>query len=291
MENIYVSLVKELPELERHCKGEKPLIEHAVASRLLCLCFGWEWYERTIAFQDNADEWMHNLKGDTSENRVLYTRRVIQLGDAVFTLLKTNFKGGDILKQRFLTRPIKPCFAETEIAGLLAYNGYQVEVIGESGVRGEDFDLAASKDGVTLSIEITAKEDGPLTVQNILNTLKYKRTQVPSHRPAVLYLRIPSEWMAEPDKNRAIFTEAFQEFSRTSRRFNAYILTWENLVPFLNGAFLSSYMQPCYNHNARHPYSPSHLLTPIPSSDGRVQTTYSFLDWLRTIQSKTVTSG
>ncbi len=125
---------------------------------------------------------MHDLKGDMVPNRILYARRTIGLGDAIFTLLKGRFKGAGLLRQRFLTRPTKPCFIETEIASLLGYNGLEVEVIGESGMPG--------------------KEDGPLTVQTISNTLKSKRTQVPSIPPAILYMRIPAEWMESPRQVR-----------------------------------------------------------------------------------------
>jgi hypothetical protein len=287
MENTYFRLLRELPEIERQCKGEAQLIEHAMCSRLLALFFGWDWYQGKIAFRDDADEWMHNQKADTGLNRILYHKRVVQLGDAIFTLLWADFKGGDILRQRFLTRTTRPCYVETEIASLLAYNGFLVEVIGESGVRGQDFDLAASKGGATVSIEITAKEDGPLAVQSIRNTLRSKRTQVPSHRPAVLYMQIPSEWMAPENHGLAIFTEAFGDFFQRSRRFNACVLVWEEVVPFKNGAFSQTNLRACYNNNPRHPFSARYLLAPSPSSDGRNHLAYSFMDWLKSLGSKT----
>lgn len=286
MENIFKILARELPDVERQTGNVKQLTEHAMTSRLLALCFGWEWYQQKIVFRDDPDEWMLNLKGDTSTNRALYGRRVKQLGDAIFTLLKGQFKGADILKQRFLTRATKPCFIEAEIASLLTYNGFQVEVIGETGIRGEDFDLAATRDGVTLSVEITAKEDGPLTFQTVSNTLKGKRTQVPPHRPAVLYMRVPADWMAKPNENQPIFNEAFVDFFQRSRRFNAIILVWEVVVPFTVGAFTQMTMWGCFNNNARHPYPNLSLLTPTMAADGQVQLAYSFTDWLKGLEAK-----
>src|ERR1039458_7871184 len=238
MANIFESLAKELAEVERQTKGVRQLTEHAMASRLLCLYLGWDWYQRHIAFQDVPDEWMHNLRGDRSRTgRVLYNSRVNRLGDAVFTLLKARAKGLDGLKQRFLVRPTKPCFFEAEIASLLAYNGFDVEVTIERGIRGKDFDLIATRGVHTISVEVTAKDDGPLTVQTVRNTLKKKRTQVPVQQPAVIYMRVPAEWMSDLPAAQAIFTEAFVDFFKKSRRLNAVILVWEGVLPFLRGAF------------------------------------------------------
>jgi|SRR5712692_6518595 len=94
MSNIYESLAKELVEVDRQTNGVSQLTEHAMASRLLCLYLGWDWYRRKIAFQDDPDEWMHNLRGDDSQfGRIIYSSRVNRLGDAIFTLLKAGAKG------------------------------------------------------------------------------------------------------------------------------------------------------------------------------------------------------
>jgi hypothetical protein len=285
--NIFAKLAKELSEVRRQTNGVRQLTEHAMASRLLALFFGWDWYQHKISFREDPDEWTHNLKGDTSINRVIYHKRVVQLGDAVFTLLKRESKGGDLLKQRFHTRPTKPCFVETQIASLLAYNGFEVEIVGETGIRGEDFDLAVTRDTVTLNIEITAKEDGrPLTVQTISNTVQSKRTQVPQHRPAILYMRIPAEWKATLRESHAIFNEAFADFFQRSHRFNAIILVWEDVMPFMSGAFTQITMWGCYNNNPRHPYPHMNLLEPMASPDGQVLLAHSFLDWLEGLEAK-----
>jgi hypothetical protein len=284
--NIFRSLVQELPEVRQQTHGIRQLTECAMAARLLALFFGYDWYQQKVAFRDDPDEWMHNRKGDTSTNRILNHRRVIQLGDCIFTLLKGQFKGGDVLRNRFLTRQTKPCYIETEIASLLAYNGMQVEVIGESGTRGEDFDLAATKDDVTVSVEITAKEAGPLTVQTLTNTLKSKRTQVPNNRPAVLYIRVPAEWDPSLPANHAIFHRAFNDFCRGSRRINAIVLVWEEVLGFMGGAFTPMTMWACHNNNPRHPYPVEHFFLPRATPDGEVLLAHSFLDFLEKLEAE-----
>ena len=175
---------------------------------------------------------------------------------------------------------------ETEIASLLAYNGFELEIIEETGIRGNDFDLAATKEGITFSIEVTAKEDGPLTVKTISNTLNNKRTQVPPDRPAVLYIRIPAEWMRDTSVAQPIFTEAFSEFCLKSSRFNAMVLVWEEVTPFLNGGLMQMHIWACYNHIPRHLHSEVYLMEPVEAPDGRKLLAHSFFDFLKSVQAK-----
>ncbi len=288
MSNVFQSIAGELPELERRTGGVRQLMEHAVASRLLCLFLGWDWYEQKIAFRDDPDEWMHNLRGDKSPTgRIVYNNRVNRLGDAIYTLLWTKTKGLDALKKRFLERDIKPCFVEAEIASFFAYNGFAVEIMPETGVRGEDFDMTIQKNEITISVEVTAKEDAPLTIETIINTLKKKRTQVPAHRSAVLYMRIPAEWMRNPHYAYEIFSVAFAEFFRRSQRFNAVVLVWEDTIPALDGALIGMSFHACHNNNARHPVSDlEQLLELRVTPDGRRLIAYSFLDWIKSIETK-----
>jgi len=286
MANIFKTLAQELPEVREQTKNIRQLTAHAMASRLLTLFFGYDWYSQKVAFRDDPDEWMHNRKGDGGTGRILYDRRVTQLCDCIFTLLKGQFKGAEFLRKRFLTRATKPCYIETEIASLLAYNEQQVEIVGESGIRGEDFDLVATKNDVTVSVEITAKEEGQLTVQTLTNTLKSKRGQVPDHQPAVLYMRVPAEWDPSLPENHAIFDTAFNDFCRGSRRINAIILVWEEVLGFMGGAFTPMTMRACYNNSPRHPLPHTDLFLPKAAPDGQVLLAHPFLDFLEKLEAK-----
>jgi hypothetical protein len=91
---------------------------------------------------------------------------------------------------------MRALFAEAEIASLLIRNKVPVRIIGESGTRGEDFDMLATVRGVPVSIEVTAIEEGAImSPRSILNRLRSKRKQVPPTRPAILYVVVPSAWM------------------------------------------------------------------------------------------------
>ena len=129
-----------------------------------------------------------------------------------------------------------------------------------------------------MSVEVTSKEEGALTVQKITNTLKEKRKQVPPHRPALLYMHVPAEWM-KGRRTFFVFTKAIRDFYLRSRRFNAVVLVSEEVIPFLSGGFPTMVMQANYCHLARHPFTWMELFTPLPKN-GRVECAESLLQKL-----------
>jgi hypothetical protein len=282
--NPFKEMLEQIPDVERRANGDRAMCEFTFAAALLELSYGTDWYQRKIKLRAKPDEWMHNLQGDQSEGRILYHHRVVRLGNAVFTLLQAKTKGWDTLKGRFQKRATKPCFVEAEIASMLVYNGFDVEIKNEVGIRGEDFDMAATKDGVTLEVEVTTKEPGPLTVNTIKNTIKGKRTQVSGNHPAVLYIRIPSEWMEDGHAALQMFTEAFLDFWSRSTRFNALVLVWEEVKLFGSGGRVQMKMQACYVNPPSHAHPFLNLITPVEDSLGRSLLANSFYDFLKSKQ-------
>jgi hypothetical protein len=193
--------------------------------------------------------------------------------------------GLEVLRRRFHSRPTKPCFIEAQIASLQAANGFRVEIVGERGLRGGDFDLTARRDGIALNIEVTGKDEIPLSANTIRNTLTSKRTQLPTTGPAIVYMHIPANWMQDKKAAQAIFSEAFTDVFSRSRRFNAVVLVWEYLMDTPDGATSNVGVWPCYNNNARHPFDRS--LVDLPrDADGRPRLANSFYDFLKGVQAR-----
>lgn len=259
-------LCEELSRVEQQTSGIPQLVEHAMASRLLCLIFGLSWYERRIKFcSDQPDGWMlngsdtwlstHPIEQDV--RRIVHTHRVIRLGDAWFTLLRARAKGLDVLKERFISRPTQPCFIEAEIASSLVIKGFEVEIVKEHGRKGQDFDILATKGEIAVSVEVTSKLEGPLTIATIRNTLNAKRRQVPPDRPAALYLHIPPDW-TRPG-SFALLQKACADFMKGSRRFNALVFVWEEVLPRVGGGIPTMATCACFNERPRHPFEDREL--------------------------------
>jgi hypothetical protein len=193
-------LLETLADLEARY-DDRARISKGMSEMLILLALGRDWFDKHVYDSDDPDPWMLNGTPAWFESHsvpapdirpIIHANRVARLGDALFTVI-SNVRDSERLKQRFLTRrDTRATFTETEIASLLAWNGCSVRVIGESGVRGQDFDLAATTHGVEVSVEVTAMEGHDLTIGAIYNKLKHKQTQVRSDRPAVLFVRIPA---------------------------------------------------------------------------------------------------
>jgi hypothetical protein len=187
-QNIFIKLAEYMGQLESKTSGARQGVELAVACAFLEVLLGTDWCARKIRPVSTPDGWIQNrLRSDvTNTSWITYFDRVIRLANALFTLLQSQTVGFDVLRTRFHPRPTKPCFIEAQIASLQAANGFRVEIVGESGLRGGDFDLTASRDGMALNIEVTGKDDVPLSAKTIRNTLTSKRTQLPVTGPAIL---------------------------------------------------------------------------------------------------------
>jgi hypothetical protein len=164
-------------------------------------------------------------------------------------------------------------------------NGFGVEIVGESGLRGRDFDLTASRAGMTLNIEVTGKDEIPLSAKTIRNTLTSKRTQLPTTGPAVVYMHIPANWMQDKKAAQAIFSEAFIDVFSRSRRFNAVVLVWEYVMGTPDGGTSHVEVWPCHNNNPRHAFDRDLLDLPC-DADGRPRFANSFYDFLKGVQAR-----
>ena len=193
---------------------------------------------------------MLNERDEKSENRWIYQDRLVGLADALFQL--RDCKNFDALCERFRGRETKPCFTEATIAKNIASVGFDIEVVIESGVKGEDFDFIARRDSLEISVEVTAKDASKLTAETIKNTLKAKRQQVPGDRPAILYVIIPEEWTRNGANVQKVFSEALESHFRNSKTFAAICFVWHAKIELGEGRiFVLTY------HSFEHP-SPRH---------------------------------
>ncbi len=126
---------------------------------------------------------MFNEFDEDSENRFTHLTRVTHLAHALFCLQNcTNF---DAMLKRFLERSTRSCFYKSDIASTFMEADYEVEIVVETGVRGDDFDFVARKKGCQINVEVTAKDDDTqISVSTIHNTLNDKRKQFPGDNPA-----------------------------------------------------------------------------------------------------------
>jgi hypothetical protein len=212
--------------------NERTFVAMAMSGVFLSRIFGEDWVRKRLVLNDQPDPWMLNgndawlathSESPPDLRRATYSSRVVRLADAIFTIVG-KVDGFERLRQRFLTRnDTRSSFLEAEIASLLVHNGCSVSVIGESGVRGQDFDILATVRGTQVSVEVSAITGGKLSINTVLNKLNNKRDQVPRDRPAVLYVRLPDMWMQNDKIGFLVLSAAVRRFMMKSKRINAIV--------------------------------------------------------------------
>lgn len=238
---------------------------HRMAFCVIRHYLGAEWAAQKIHVRTDFDPFMLNELNELSENRFTHMKRVQTLADKLFLL--RNCKGFDVLCDRFRKRATKSCYEEALIASFFFHDGFEVEIIKESGIRGSDFDFVARRQEQSISVEVTAKEPVPLTVETIKNTLNQKRTQVPAHRPAILYVLIPECWTQDGQTAEAVLSEAIGSFFKSSQRFNAVILCWQKSIVLGEGRVISEVRLPYLHCSPRHPIHSTDFLNFHPLGD------------------------
>jgi hypothetical protein len=292
---VYNDLFFDALEKIEAVRTERTFVELNMARVFLNAALGDIWVGKRINFNDKPDAFMLNGNdawlrahpvSPPDMRRILYTSRVIRLSDALFTLIP-KVTGFERLRQRFHKRKdTQALFGEALIASLLVHNGISVQIVGESGRRGEDFDLLATVRGVPVSVEVTAFQSSKLSVRAILNKLNSKRDQVSPNRAAVLYLIVPDSWMANYNVAFLVFNQAIVRFMHRSRRFNAIVLIWDGIRAAEGGGFAHSHLQPVYNNRPRWRIPDRSVFGPKRDKWGQYLYSDSFLQALRTSRLK-----
>lgn len=101
---------------------------------------------------------------------------------------------------------------------------------------------------------------------------------------------MPTDWMRDEAANMAILNEAINAFAHRSPRFNAFVLVWEEVIPFVNGGWPTLTARACYHTRPRHLFERIDLFTPIPSESGEIKVAHSFLDRIKAERTKLRTS-
>jgi hypothetical protein len=158
-------LLTSLARLEAHTDN-RGVIEVNIARVNIGAMLGEAWVEKYVLPSLHPDPWMLNGNDEWFKahpvdgrdiRRGLHFYRVVRFSDALFTVGLGRINGFDVLRKRLRERTdMRALFAELEIASLLVKNKATVKVIGESGTRGQDFDLLVTVRGVPVSVEITA---------------------------------------------------------------------------------------------------------------------------------------
>ncbi|MFH1345222.1 MAG: hypothetical protein ABIL01_29060 [Pseudomonadota bacterium] len=125
-----------------------------------------------------------------------HSGRVIIIGETLF--LMRSAPGFDEFCRRLCGRDLRSTYFEVYAARMFFEGGYEVGARPEAGVRGEDFDFYATRNGETVNVEVTALTPETFSIQTVENALQHKRKQLPDTDPAVIFCILPESWSETP---------------------------------------------------------------------------------------------
>jgi hypothetical protein len=234
---------------------------YGMAMEVVLTTLGPEWWKKNcITNAVKPDEFL--ALPDNSENgRYNHQDRIIKLGHMLYALEDSN--GYDAFISSLKTRDLAPTFFELWVANILMQNGYEVEFVETKGQKGLDYDLTASKYGITVSAEAKSRRDGiVLTEKTLCNTLEKARKQLPLSGPGIIFVSIPNEWTMTKDAEEVI-GRSINSFLRNSTRVNYIILIWHRWIELKTARASASLVRQHQNPNPRTSIELGQVIKPL----------------------------
>lgn len=150
-----------------------------------------------------------------------HTQRIHQLAETLFNLQAVH--GVDERVDLIFRGQIESTMAELDFGMFLRMQGADFRYVSTSGVRGYDYDVELHyPDGTTACADSKCKLDGSAFSRNgLLNTLKKVRTQLPTDRPGIAFVKVPQEWVDRESGNLGLGENAGEivdDFFRSTER-------------------------------------------------------------------------
>jgi hypothetical protein len=150
-------------------------------------------------------------------NKEIQYFRTIDLGELLFNL--QNIEGFDSCVARLKGSDVEATLAELDVARMLYINDQRFWFVERQNKAGSDFDFRVIYPGGQVAC-IEAKcnlETVAFNPATIRNALQKARTQLPQNEPGIIFVKLPSQWIAAPEFARQT-TEIANAFLRGTGR-------------------------------------------------------------------------
>lgn len=217
---------EELEEMKQHYASQGYVMQwYVMASAVILTTLGPDWWKANcLTSSKKPDEFMSTL--DKSESGGYdHQERMIKLGDMLYGL--KGCAGYAAFIESLKRRDLEAAYFELCVADILVKSGFKIEFIETSGVKEADYDLKASKEEVTVTIEAKCRRSEKiLNQQTLQNALKKARAQLPRGGPSIIFVLIPVEWTFN-EKVEEIIKDTINSFLKGTTRVNNVIIMWQ----------------------------------------------------------------
>jgi len=182
----------------RHFLGDEWILDNLDAS------------SRTVGFMrlyamEPAQEYIQNWK-------------VIDLAEMLFNL-QSILGFEECVTQMRTEALIESSVAELDIGRMLYIYNFDFNFVKRTSVKGADYDLEIKLDRWTVCADFKCKlENTPITANTIIGTLTKVRSQLPSTKPGMLFVKVPQNWMLKYLHAQLMADSARSFFAKGSQR-------------------------------------------------------------------------
>lgn len=227
------------------------LSRYAVAQEVLINLLGADWWRSHLTLQGTRGGYLLN-QPQNEEESFKNQDRVLDLARMLYALQSdSSFEN---LVRDLQTRDLEGAISEMDVWKLLSLSGARPHLVLRSGVRGDDFDLAAHWRENTLAIEVKSKREAPFSPSGLRESLRQSRAQLPAASGGVIIVRVPGSWAGDRDFEYQVRTTV-DGFLRNTGRVNAVLIFWEEWAAYGTGRARLTRYRTYLNPRPRKPIS------------------------------------
>lgn len=193
--------------------------------------------------------------------------------------------------RRLRQRNLRATFYEVFAARILSEAQYKIHAQPETYTKGQDYDFCALKDGQQINIEVTTLAEKQFSSKTIPNSLHKKQKQLPKDLPAIIFVGLPTQWIAEPQDWDTYLMQVSHDFFRGSQRINAVVFIEERFLQIgIFGSIFLMIQKPYVHPQPRTKIEDMSFLT-MNSIQIRLVRDSEFFRWIDHVVPKTETAN
>ncbi len=213
-----------------------------LSTEVLRLMIDNEWVNQAI-FQQHPTKEKKNYAAfeylRSEVNGYEWQERVSKLAERVYNLRRVSniehiidkIKSGELLSS----------YAELEVGRHLYSRGISFEFVIPKGIKGQDFDIKVTTP-LAVNCEVKHKIESTVLSQNTLtDAIRSANDQIPHSEPAIIFIKIPGEWLLDQSFSEIINKTFEPFFIRNSSHIIGIMLRWEQSDAQVPGIFYWKY--------------------------------------------------
>ncbi len=210
---------------------------YALAQEIIIRTLGFPWWKENISSSTSKQEPHFRIHPSNQQESYEHQDRIMDFADSLFILQSCEGFEWKIkeLRKKVSTNNrdvfVEDTIIELRVAKMLVKSGHAVKFVRPSRSKTKDFDLEINlREGNVLCAEVKCKrEDTAISTNNLRRTLYRAEKQLPKTASNVIFVRLPTTWVQDPQYTVEI-DQVLIKFFDNVRHINAVVIIWEECI-------------------------------------------------------------